>query len=393
MRSSLRRHRIVGICVFSLVVTVVAACGGGGGDGGGGGGASTPLPTGGGNQNATGTPTPTRDATRPGQVGTQTPQGSPVPTEVPTEVPTPVELILAPGSNIRHFVRSAPDGATLILTPGMYGAVELQPGDLNGSLTILGDVTGELTQGPFAPVVIHGGVKNAAFSVAEPVDLTLDSLTFVGGNDAALLVTDSEGLTVFNCVMRSSKGDGVRIERSVSGLFFNNLVYNNAGTGIRILGTDDWFFINNTLYKNQDHGLFAGLSDATPSSNLFITNNIFNLNEPTGITVDAGDPSSLDGYFADFNLNTDGYGTDTPFGENDVNGAGSVSNPQFTFPQGGDFRMTATSPAVNAGDFDTDADLVTFLTERTTQIDGALDSPPVDLGYHYLVLPTPTPRP
>jgi len=390
MRTLLVKHHVASLCVFSVLIMGLAACGGGGSGSDAAGAGQAVSPTNGGNGSASPTPTPSRDATRPGQVGTETPGTTPGPTEEPTE---PVDIILRPGANIRQAARNAPDGATLILSAGMYPPVELRPGDLQGSLTILGDVTGELTEGLTASVIISAGTKDAALSIVEQVDVTLDSLTLVGGNEAALLVTDSEGLTILNCILRGSHGDGARFERSVSGLFFNNLIYNNAGTGIRVLGTDDWFIINNTVYSSKDHGLYAGISLSTPSSNLFITNNIFNKNIPSGITVDNVPPSSLDGYFADFNLNSDGYGLDTPLGEGDVNGPGSASDPQFTFPAGGNFRTTATSPAVNGGDFDTDPDLALFLSDRSIQNDGTLDSVPVDLGYHYLVPATPTPRP
>jgi parallel beta-helix repeat protein len=335
--------------------------------------------------------------TRPGQIGTPTPQatsgtpGTPGPTATPTEI---VEILLYPGTNIRARARTAPAGATLILSAGMYGAADIKAGDLRGSITIMGDVTGDLTGGSAAPVIINAAASDTAMSIAQASDVTLDSLTFVGGKDAALRITDSDTITIFNCTMRNSAGDGMRVENTASGLFFNNLIYKNTGTGIRVLGSDDWFIINNTVYANKDSGLFAGISLNTPSSNLSIINNIFNTNMPTGIAVDAIPPSSLGGYFADFNLNSDGYGTDTPQGDNDVNGPGSESNPQFTFAKGSDdFTLTTTSPAVNAGDFDTDADLAAFLEERSTQSDGTLDTVPVDLGYHYSVEPTPTPRP
>src|SRR5262249_38411156 len=74
-------------------------------------------------------------------------------------------------------------------------------------------------------------------------------------------------------------------------------------------------------------------------------------------------------------------------------------DPLFIFPEGADFHLQAfpggsTSPAVDAGDFNTDSGLAATLTPLSTASDGTRDSPPIDLGYHYGgVAPTPTPPP
>jgi hypothetical protein len=396
MRSTESTLRVARVLLFSVTFAGLAACGGGGGSGNAGSGSSTsPGPTGGGN-GPTPTRTPSRQSTLPGQVGTPTPTppGGATPTGTAAEEATPVEITVPMNGDIRGFARNAPAGATLILMAGSYRPVDLQPGDLKGPLTITADVTGELTGGPTAPALVNAGNKDAAFRISGNADLTIDGLTLVGGNVAALLVEDSSGVSVLDCTMRSSHGDGARFERSPNGFLFNSLIYNNAGTGIRVLGTDSLFIINNTVYNSKASGLYLGLSVDTPSSNAFVENNIFNKNTPTGITVDTIDPSSLDGYFADFNLNSDGYGPGTPRGENDVNGLRPLSDPQFVFQKGpDDFHLSQTSPAVNAGDFDTDPSIVDFLGGLSTQEDGTYDTPPVDLGYHYVVLPTPTPRP
>jgi len=302
-------------------------------------------------------------------------------------------IVVPPGANLRSFVRRAPANSTLVLSPGTYAALLLEPGDLQGPITLYGDVEGAFSESPPADVVISGGIADAAVELRNVADVALDGLTLIGGDRAALLVVDSPAILVADCTIRKSKGHGAVFERSDDGLFFNNLVYDNAGSGLRVLGSDLMFAINNTIYGNDVHGVFVGASGPLPSSNLLLENSIINRNEPTGITIDPGPPSSASGYFGDFNLNSDGYGPQTPVGESDINGPGSASDPQFFFPSGGDFRLSSTSPAINAGDFDTDPELVPFLTERTTQRDQSLDTEPVDLGYHYLVRPTPTPRP
>jgi parallel beta-helix repeat protein len=388
MRSEPLKYRIVSLAAFVILGMTVAACGGNGDDGGGGGGNNTANPTSPGAVR-TATPTPSRQATAPGGT-TPTPSrsGTTSPTVQPT--PTPIEITVPSGSDINAFARNAPAGATLLVSPGSYRAVDLQPGMLKGALTIIGDTTGELTEGPPTGVVISAGSRDAAFSIAEQSEVTIDGLTLIGGRKAALMVTQSDGIGVFNCTMRGSPGSGVLFELSVSALVFNNLIYNNTGTGVLVLGSDDIFFINNTVYGHRNHGFLASSAFDFPSTGLFLQNNIFHNNVPRGITIDTTPPSSLDGYFADYNLNSDGYGADTPPGINDINTPGSPSNPQFIDPRSGDFRLSQSSPAVNAGDFDTDPDLVDILVELTTQLDATLDTPPVDLGYHY---PPPTPTP
>ncbi|MCK6555195.1 right-handed parallel beta-helix repeat-containing protein [Candidatus Binatia bacterium] len=400
-------RRRVGLIVCLVLAAALQGCGGGGnGDGGG-----------------NGNPTATAQVTNPGQVNTATPTRPPgAPTLTPTRTggttgtrtPTPTatrtvppgstatatptvegsfDIVVPPGGNLRNYVRRAPANSTLILSPGAYAPMRLEAGDVQGPITLYADVEGAFSEVAPAEVVINGGTQAVAVELREVADITLDGLTMVGGTSAALLIVDSPGVIIADCTIRKSKGHAVVFERSDDGLFFNNLVHDNAGTGLRVLGSDLLFAINNTIYGSRAHGVFIGKSNGQASTNLLLENSIVNRNQPSGITIDTVAPSSLTGYFGDFNLNSDGYGSGTPPGDNDINGSGSLSDPQFFLPSAGDFRLSATSPALDAGDFETDPGLVPFLTERTTQRDQSLDTEPVDLGYHYLVVPTPTPRP
>ena len=114
-------------------------------------------------------------------------------------------------------------------------------------------------------------------------------------------------------------------------------------------------------------------------------NNILNKNTPTGIVVDPGPPSSLDGFDADFDLNTDGYSGNTA-GAND-----SAADPLFIFPSGGDFHLAFGSQAIDSGTDAIGSDLVGELQLLTTQTDGTLDTSLPDRGYHFVApIPTPT---
>lgn len=387
-------------CPRAVLVIVCAvtlfwqACGGGsssgsgGSNNGGGTGNNTPGNNTPGTQ-ATRTRTPTRSSgspapTQPGQTGTP----APVPTGTPTLSAN--AIFVFPGESIGDAARSAPDGGIVVVAPGAYGAIVIEPGDLQGSVTLLADVTGDFTESPPAPVtIVAHSTDQAAFEAFSQSGLTLDGFILRGGTDAGILFGDSSSITVRNCTVTNSSGDGVHFERSDSVLVFNTLITGNKGGGVTAFGTTNLQAINNTIYNNAADGVFLSLDEnQNPSTNAFLTNNILNKNKPTGIVVDPGPPSSLDGLDSNFNLNTDGYsGTDA--GPDDI-----AADPLFIFPTGGDFHLAAASRAVDRGSDDIDSDLVTALQERTTQTDGSLDTLPLDIGYHYAApIPTPTKGP
>jgi parallel beta-helix repeat protein len=389
----LNREGVLGLWVCCLVASGLQACG----SSGGGGAAkqntqpaqiNTPTrvarsatPT---RPGATSTRGPSVTPTRPGPSDTPAP---PQPSDTPTPEPTePAEIIVRDRGGIAAAVRRAPDGATIIVSPGTYTPVVLGPGDVQGSITIFADVTGEFTDSVPAPVVIDARGAAAALSLSGvEFELVIDGVTLRGGTEAGALLVRSPGVVLANCTVTRNGGDGIRVERSDDSLVFNNLVWNNSGAGIRVLATTEAFVINNTVYQSLQNGL-----SILNSPSAVVENNIFNKNVPAGIAVDAASV----GYEADFNLNTDGYGAGTPAGVHDYNDG--FADPQFIFPGGGDFHLAQTSVAIDGGDLDTDADLAAALGERTTQTDGTLDSEPVDLGYHYLppvVVETPTRAP
>lgn len=308
-----------------------------------------------------------------------------------TPTPIPQTIIVRPGTDITDVAKRAPAGAKLIVAPGVYAPVSLGPGDLRGAIELFADVTGLLTDSPAAAVVINTRGAVPAVELVGQTGVTVDGFTLRGGAGAGLLVQGSVATTIRNCVITDSRGDGIRIESSNVALLFNNLLFGNSESAIRVRATNDLRVINNTMYGNRQFGLLAGDIDA-PSSALEVKNNIFNQNTPGGIEVDA----STGAYDANFNLNTDGYGASTPAGPNDIVDL-SPNNPLFIAPNREDFHLAqglsgSTSRAIDAGDPATDAVLVDALVERTTQSDGTLDTPPVDLGYHY-VPPAPTPTP
>ena len=371
-----------------LVALLLQACGGGSGGGSGtndsGGTGTTPSPRSSPSPQSSGTHPP---VTQPGQKGTPAPSPTDVP---PTEAPTPAMLSVLPGGNIASAAKRVPDGGILVVAPGIYPAVVLNPGDLRGAVTLFADVTGEFTNSPAAAVTIEarsGG--KAAIEALSQSGLAIDGFTLRGGSNAGFLCTDCSGITVQDCTVTGSAGDAVRFERSDTALVFNNLLIGNKGRGVMALGTTSLQIINNTIYKNKADGIFLTLDEnQNASTNAFLRNNILNKNTPTGIVVDPGPPSSLDGFDADFNLNTDGYsGTDPS--PNDA-----APDPLFIFPTGGDFHLAQGSQALDSGTDTIDPELVSELQQLTTQTDGTPDTLPPDLGYHYVApIPTPTRTP
>lgn len=369
---------VLSVCVFAFLWQ---ACGGGGSGSGG----SSGNTGGGAAPGSRPTSTPRPPATPLGQVGTSTP--------VPTDTPTPDTasmLVVQGGEDIAVAAKNAPDGATVVVAPGVYGPIVLNPGDLKGSVTLFADVMGEFTDSPPAPVtIVAKSTSQAAVAAFGQNGLAIDGFTLRGGSTAAFLCSDCSGITVQDCTVSDSSGDGVRFEGSQDVLVFNNLLTKNKGAGVTALGTTNLQIVNNTIYKNRTDGVSLALdNNQNPSTDAYLRNNILNKNAPTGINVDPGPPSSLTGFDSDFNLNTDGY-TGTAPGADDVN-----SDPLFIFPAGNDFHLAQESQAIDGGTDTIDSGLVDSLQQETTQTDGTLDTLPVDMGYHYQgAAPTPTPPP
>ncbi len=374
MSSTHVKHFGVAICLLAVLAILPQACGGGGG--------SDPSAS-------TGPP-----STNPGQVGSGTP--NPVGTGTPqTPVATPV--VLRGGADVAQAIRRVPAGSTIILSPGAYGPINVTAGVADG-ITVLGDPTAMLAGGTRGPISIIGGTANAAISINGVTDIVFDSITVSGGMEAGILVVDSPGTWIQDCVVRSSAGAGIKYVDSDDGLIFNDLIWKNAGAGIAVLGSNNPEMYNDTSYKNAGDGILVtddGALVPVLSSGITAENNIINKNTPAGISVSA----STTDFAGNFNYNSDGYDGVT-MGPDDIDT--SISNdPLFVAPGRNDdgFHLQvgvnlSTSPAIDAGDPNTPADLLAVLEQLTTQLDGTLDTDPVDLGYHYLppsAFATPTP--
>lgn len=332
----------------------------------------------------------TKGNTPPPQFSTPTRQFA----STPTPTATPVDLISGDivGAAKRASAIAGPSGATVIVPPGVYGPVAFRPGDLNGPVYLFADSSGTYTGSAPAAVVIRG--QSAAITLDGQSGITVDGFTLEMATDAAVLVQGGTGIEVEDCTFSDNAGDAVRFEDSSNGLVFNNLIDLNSGVGVRAFGSTGLEVINNTLFSNTGGGISLGVdASAQPSINGFLENNVINGNTGFGIQVDA---ASLSGYQADYNLNTDSYDGASP-GAHDLQ-----VNPLFVLPSvtNPDLHLSASfggsggSPAIDAGDPQTDQTLLAQLEQLTTESDFALDVPPPDMGYHFPPPPpTPTPRP
>ena len=324
---------------------------------------------------------------------------SPTPGPVPTPTLAPVHI--SQGGNLAAAISAALPGSIFIVAPGSYGPVTFPPDD-RGPITVFADVTAQLSPESMpGAVVIDANDGPVALDISGQSAIVIDGLTVRGATDAGIRVSGCNNVTIQNATVKHNAGDGIRFEDSAVGTVFDNLIFRNAGSGIRTVGTRNLRAINNTVTENGFAGIFIGVA-GDPSSAILLENNIVYDNSPYGIAVVASDAEG------NFNLNTDGYVGIDP-GRNDLTKENIPNlNPLFRSPDrvyGEDvkFFLSIGSPAINAGNPYTDYTLLEIIQpfscptaarcDRVTQVDGAPDSPPVDLGFHYpdLVLPTPTP--
>jgi parallel beta-helix repeat protein len=214
-----------------------------------------------------------------------------------------------------------------------------------------------------------------------------------GSGAHGIFVRGADRGVLQNSVVHSSADTGVTMRDSTDMLVANNLIYANATDGLAI-GTGGGaspraVVGNNTLYANGARGFVLGSGGvASPGARLF--NNVIEANGDVGVAVDR---LSAEGFVAGFNVNSDGYGEDTPVSPFDLLGPAG-----FVAPAGGDGRLggsddsdddfrlrqvrggqDADGIAVDAGSAATAAIGLT----GSTATGGAPDIDQIDAGYHY----------
>jgi parallel beta-helix repeat protein len=307
----------------------------------------------------------------------------------------------APMASISAAARRALDGYTIIVSPGIYE--EAVTTDRQGTpaqeLAFVADVTGELAGTAPGNVVIRaplplGDTEVTAFKLNSSADTVIDGFQITRGGGGGIVINNSPGARVQNCVIfdnRGRNGDGIRVQNSFNVTLFNNLIYRNSSAGIRIAGTPgsgNAQVLNNTLYRNGQRGVSVGNTEAA-STGTFLRNNILHSNGnadviPLNVRV-ITDPPSTTGYSGDFNVvfpATYAPASLANAARNDVN-----EDPLFVNPDdrsNPNFRVDTASLALDAGTRSIGSDtLADCLVLWSIAADGGFDEGRIDIGYHY----------
>jgi parallel beta-helix repeat protein len=138
-----------------------------------------------------------------------------------------------------------------------------------------------------------------------------------------------------------SHGDcGLTVWYGTDNVVSDNLIYGNDGAGIQLsAGASNTQVLNNTVYGNQGQAGFAGIDGGSFGGlvNTTLENNVSYGNGGGDYSMS----TSSTGTVSDYNLTGDGSAV----------GAHSLpsSNPLFVNATGGDFHLSPSSPAIDAG--------------------------------------------
>jgi len=159
-------------------------------------------------------------------------------------------------------------------------------------------------------------------------------------------------------------GSGINMDGVQDSLIRNNLVYENHASGISLYRIDGGGpssgnrVLNNTIVVASDGRWALNIQDGA-TGNTFL-NNILHNNHSFRGSIDIS-PDSLPGLNSDYNVVMDRFTTDggdsiltladwrQQTGQ-DAHSFTAAPSALFVNPGGGDFRLLATSPALNAGE-------------------------------------------
>ena len=341
---------------------------------------------------------------------TPDPNGTPTPTNTrrPTRTPgPPMTLFVRKNGNDKNAgttpakalqtltaaVKKLNPGSTLYVGPGTYQERLIVTG-ITGTadlpVQIVADRTGAHTGDAAGDVVIDADGNLVAAIITGSPYVTLDGFIIRGvvptATASAVLLRvrgQSDNVTLRNCVVTNTEAaDGIRIDSSSNVLAFNNLVY-SADRGIIVTGAaNDVALINNTVTLSQRAALSVRASGGNSPQGVVATNCLFQANG-SGAAIDDG---GTGGYSGDYNLvfqpdaedQAGDYNPTSLRGANDVN-----ADAQLVAPDVGDVHLQPNSPAIDAGTDAIDDALKSALVDSSTTANGAPDTLPPDIGYHY----------
>ena len=271
--------------------------------------------------------------------------------------------------------RAAP-GDRIVVGSGVYEeSVESVPsGDEGLPILFFADVKGELTGDPPGDVVVTTQNAPAPFRLTDVEFVVIDGFVATGGSEAGFSVrTGSRNVTIRNCQARDNE-TGILIVSADDILVVNNLATdNNIGIDARGAGRlENIRLINNTVVDNSDLGIGIG-ERATAVENALVQNNVVQDNGNRNLEVN---DASVETLVLRHNLVfPDSYSPSSLEHETDLNEDALLA---------GNFRLQNDSPAIDAGDPETDSAIEASLATRSATENGAADSGEIDLGYHFV---------
>ncbi len=333
--------------------------------------------------------------------------GAPKKTRTPTPVPEPETLFVRPDGDdtnpgtdptmalktITAAVKMLRAGTTVYVGPGSYtGRVEItgKGGSADFPIRIIADPTGTNTHERPGVVVINAGNDTTAVVITKSPYVSLEGFLITGAAPQASVAatavqirSTSHNVTIRDCLIgNGTTADGVRVTGSADVLIFNNLIFRND-RGVVVTGAAPRTrIVNNTIVDHLRAGISISESGNNAPEHTSVLNNIIQGND-SNIAVSVDDAVNYEG---DYNLvfeyevedQTADYNPQPIRGAHDINEDALFEN----VPQQ-DVRLTADSPAIDAGTGTIGADLNADLFNRSATVDGKKDRTPPDLGYHY----------
>lgn len=292
-----------------------------------------------------------------------------------------------PLKTIAAAAKLAKAGTTIDVGPGTYtGSIEM---------TNKKGVTAEFPIRIFANVpaggvaTIDAGGAPSGIAITKTPFVTIEGFLITGvqpgdtGSATAVLIrSNSHDTTIRDCrIGNGAKVDAVRVDGSPDVLIFNNLIFSND-RGVVITGdTPRTRIINNTIVDHMRAGISVSAGTTAAPQDISAFNNIIQGNdEHVAISID--DPVSYTGdynlvYEADVQDQATIYRSQARRGAHDINEDALFENIPTT-----DVRLTAESPAIDAGTTDIDSDLLADLFQHSATSDERKDRTPPDLGFH-----------
>ena len=185
------------------------------------------------------------------------------------------------------------------------------------------------------------------------------------------MITDGNGIIIDDG--RNTQNNSTQGVYSGKTYVANNLIYDNGGRGIHVYESDKVIIVNNTCYQNcQSPAVSDGEYTAYRADRISFVNNI--AFPSAGIRPINRSSTTTTNLTVEYNLWGANSNLANPIGTNTITG-----NPNFVLPSTNssiaDFRLQATSDAINAG---------TNLNAPSTDKAGKTRTSPTDIGcYEY----------